>query len=616
MNKLTTILMVCLTLLLVAVAQPALGSNWPQFQKDQVHSGVTNDSAPIADPNTTISWEHDHPIPSGNMSGIDTSPIVYNGSVYAVIAGGNLTKYYLNGTAAGGNWPVNFVTTPSQYDFQNAAPAAGNGYIFVLDTGYEGSPAHDDLYAINATTGAISDSVNVSDSSFQFSTPVTYVEASNGSKFVLFGSVKMTNWTPSEGVYYCYNVTDPTNLTLCWSHSSSTGYYWAGSAVVGDYAVFGNNSGWLISVNYGTGLTVDQVNVSEVYDVDAQEIQSSVTYSAETGRIYFTSKGGYCYALGFNADTGSFITADNWSKSIGHSTSTPAYYNDRIYVGNSTIDYYVPSYEGNLWCLNETNGAEIWNTPVGPVQSSPAVSAFYGPGNEHIYVTTNSPTGGIYCVDSSGDVAWSEISSGSNCYSLAGAAISGGWVFYGNDDGYLHGRANYTRYDFNGSTHFNGSTGMWAYKYQVEGVPSNKNEPNEEFTSDEYNAIKADDSEFATATADDGNNASHRFVFKIDDNEKPWITFINVTWNGEAHRTDGTDGATLYIWNNTTPTHYEELASTIASADTLSGGKTLDISNYIDDSNNVTVLVVQNDKSGNDNPSEVRTDYVKLVATP
>ena len=27
-------------------------------------------------------------------------------------------------------------------------------------------------------------------------------------------------------------------------------------------------------------------------------------------------------------------------------------------------------------------------------------------------------------------------------YCLAGAAISGGWVFYGNDGGYLHGLAN------------------------------------------------------------------------------------------------------------------------------------------------------------------------------
>jgi len=34
-------------------------------------------------------------------------------------------------------------------------------------------------------------------------------------------------------------------------------------------------------------------------------------------------------------------------------------------------------------------------------------------------------------------------------YCLAGAAISGGWVFYGNDGGYLHGLANWTRYDFN-----------------------------------------------------------------------------------------------------------------------------------------------------------------------
>jgi PKD repeat protein len=135
MNKCTKILMVCLTLLLVAFAQPALGSNWPQFQKDKIHSGVTGDSAPIAPNNTAISWTNDTvPIPF-SMAGIDVSPIVCNGFVYAVTTDGKLTKHHLDGTPAGDPWPVSFVANPGPYEFQLATPVACPcGYIFVLDT--------------------------------------------------------------------------------------------------------------------------------------------------------------------------------------------------------------------------------------------------------------------------------------------------------------------------------------------------------------------------------------------------------------------------------------------------------------------------------------------------
>ncbi|MDI9394262.1 MAG: PQQ-binding-like beta-propeller repeat protein [Euryarchaeota archaeon] len=603
--------MVCLTLLLAAVAQPALGSNWPEFQKDKINSGVTNDSAPIASPNTTISWAVDTVPGSGGWAGIDASPIVYNGSVYAVRVGSKLVKYSLDGTPAGGSWPVSF-GNPS---LQNAAPAAGNGKIYVLNTGYSCDPSSD-LYAINPDDGS-NTSVNVASRPIQFSSPITYAEDSNGSKHILFGSVNMSARDPVNlsdgGKYYCYNAT---TLSKEWERncSSSKGYYWAGAAIIGNYAVYGDDAGHLVSVNYtnfanNQVVTIQEIDASTVFGFNVKEIRSSISYSADTGRIYFSSKAGYCYAIGFNASTGQFNTNDRWSCSIGRSTSTPAYYNGRIYVGSS----------GGLYCLNETNGISIWNNAVGSVQSSPAISTFYGPGNEYIYVTTNTANGGIYCVDSSGNTVWSEISSGSNKYCLAGAAISGGWVFYGNDDGYLHGRANWTRYDFNGSTHFNGSTGMWAYKYQVNGVPGTKNEPNEEFNTTEYNAIKTDDSVYASnQTTTENYSAAHRFVFKIDDNEKPWITSINVTWNGKAYCSGGTDGATLYIWNNTLSA-YNQLNNGANGQNkfSLSGGVISNIGNYIDNSNNVTVLVVQNGKDdGLGTHSNIETDYVKLVVTP
>ncbi|PAV13687.1 hypothetical protein ASJ81_16925 [Methanosarcina spelaei] len=623
MNKCTKILiMVCLTLLLAAVAQPALGSNWPEFQKDKINSGVTNDSAPITSPNTTISWTNDTILDQNRMAGIDVSPIVCNGFVYTVTSEGKLFKYYLNGTQVTDGWPVSFVSSPGAYEFQLATPAACPcGYIFVLDSGHQDrANPHDDLYAIDADTGVIVDSVNITDYNYtQFNTPITCTNCSNGSKHILFGSMNITTdyntWVTSflDGKYYCYDVTDPTNMVECWNHTSSAGYYWTGAAIIGDYAVFGNESGWLASVNKCTGSVVDEVDVSDLFNVDAQAIRSSVSYNAETERVYFTSTGGYCYALGFDDTNGEFIRNERWSTSIPTtSTSTPAYYNGKIYVGNYS------SGGGSLTCLY-ANGTVFWSNHVGVVQSSPAISTFYGPDNEYIYVTTNNLTGGICCVDSSGNTVWREdsIHDSINPYgslSLAGAAISGGWVFYGNDDGVIHGRANFTRYDFNGSAD------MWAYKYQVYTNPPNTaTDPEIEFSSAEYNAIKTDDNVYASnQTTSDGYYAAHRFVFKIDDNEKPWITSINVTWNGIAKHDTEADGAYLYIWNGT---GYEELTNNNVNTDaTLNGEVALNIGNYIDGSNNVTVLVVQKSPQTSDEEgthySQIETDYVKLVVTP
>jgi PKD repeat protein len=422
-------------------------STWPQFQKDEVNSGITNDSAPIANPSSSESWVVDTVIPSGGMAGIDSTPIVYNGSVYVVTSEANLVKYSLDGTPAGGFWPVNFATAGT-YDFQNGGMAACNGYIYLVDSGCVRYPDYD-LYAIDADTGTIVDRKNVTDSRVQFSTPITYVNDSSGNKHILFGSVNTSSQdtvNPNDGgKYYCYNVSDPSNPVKEWGRNCSSvgryywGYYWAGAAVIGNYAVYGDDNGHLVSVNYTNFAnneveTIQEINASTVFGSNVKAIRSSISYSEETGRIYFTSLAGYCHSLGFNANTGQFNTASNWSSDIGYSTSTPAYYNGRVYVGNNN------GYsEGNLWCLSASDGAEIWSTSVGPVQSSPAISAFYGSGNEYIYVTTNSGSGGIYCVNSTGSIVWHNTSVGSNKYCLAGAAISGGWVYYGNDDGYLLG---------------------------------------------------------------------------------------------------------------------------------------------------------------------------------
>ena len=197
-------------------------------------------------------------------------------------------------------------------------------------------------------------------------------------------------------------------------------------------------------------------------------------------------------------------------------------------------------------------------------------------------------------------------------YCLTGAAISGVWVFYGNDGGYLHGLANFTRYDSN----VRASTDMWAYGKQVGENPT-ASEPSEEFSQSDYEKIKVDDDIRKESTTDtDGKYAAHRFNISIIEDASD-IRKINVTWEGRGWHDSGAGyhGAKLYIFNYsaTSAPYYDELASTTSDQEqTLAGEITSGITNYIS-SSNVTILVNQTsaDIDGEEH-SHIWTDYVKL----
>jgi hypothetical protein len=595
--------------LLVVLAVPAMvsASDWPEFQMDKENSGVTGDSAPIETP--TTSWSYDV---CDGWVGIHSTPVVYNGYVYAFTAEVNLTKHSLDGTAAGGNWPVS-LDDPSGYDFQNGGIAAANGHLYVVDSGGSSRHPYIDLYSINATDGNIDYSENVTDDPVQFSTPVTYTE-NRGNKYILFGSVNMSGIYDSDGgKYYCYNVNNSSNLIKVWERNctSPKGYYWAGAAVIGDFAVFGDDAGNLTSVNFtnvtnGEPELRDQVNVSDVFGVDAKEIRSSVSYSEETGRIYFTSKGGYCYAMDFNANTGDIETTvnDRWNTTIGQSTSTPVYYNDRIYAG-----YYLNFNDGGLWCLNAADGSPCWcNSSIGPIQSSPAISTFYDTGEheEYVYVTTNSASGGVHCV-SNNTTVWAKESPGTNKYCLGGAAISCGRVFYGNDGGWICGESAYTLYNFK----VRAGEDKWAFEDGESSLPGNNDAiSNTPFSS--YTEIEADDAlSDEYQTGEDGVNASQQFIFKVRD-----PVAINITWIGSGDHDTGTDGVRLYVWRNGSGYQYFD-ESNSAAEDTLYANITSDANSYIVDGN-VTILVMQKDQHNEREgyTSTISTDYVEMVFKP
>ncbi|WP_406657117.1 PQQ-binding-like beta-propeller repeat protein [Methanolobus sp. ZRKC2] len=405
------------SLTFAAMATPSdyySGSQWHKFQKNNYNNGVTSEKAPIINPVANgLFWEQNFEY--SGMSGFNTAPVVVNDILY--IAGADNILRAMDKNTGNVLWE----TPTSGEGFLIANIAYGDGSIFV--------PTKDGkIFSIDSLTGA--KNWNVSVTSAQLNTPVTY-ENQN----IYFGEYGGIN------SYYCYDANTGVQI---WSRPSNSGggYYWAGAALIGDYLVYGDENSHLVSVNKIDGSTVDEIDVSTVFGVSTEAIRSSVCYVEESQHLYFSSRGGYCYSLGFNPATGIFETSDTASHYIGWSTSTPTVYNSALYVGTGA------SMGGTaytkLFCLDAVTLDEKWNfTANGPVQSSPVISTAYdnGDGEVYIYFTSDTDPGMIYCLDKDGVLQWSWGDSAKTAYMLCGVAISDGRIFYGTDEMYVFGFA-------------------------------------------------------------------------------------------------------------------------------------------------------------------------------
>jgi outer membrane protein assembly factor BamB len=394
-------------------------SSWDQFQKDDMHSGVTTELAPVK--NVVKAWKVFTHTDDWKMAGIDVMPIVAEGKVLVIDAKGYAWAF--DAKSGEGIW--NTTLSCNGLQFQLATPAYGDEKVF-----FATNDGH--VYALNPQNGSViwvNETAEIYD---QLNTPVTYADGK-----VYVGSLRSDNGASETGIYYCL---DTSTGDIVWARPSDTGmgYYWAGAMVIGDYLVYGDCASVLTSVYKDNGTFVDTVNLTRGTDVpfnrsDAGTIRSSVTYSQ--GSVFLTSDGGYLWKIGFNESTGNF-TPEGWTREIGYSSSTPIVLEGRVYIGSGTF-----STGGTLYCVKEDNGAELWNISVdGGVKASPAISI--QDGALYIYFTTNCQNGKAYCVNGSGNELWNfttEEAGSSEGYILQGVALSDGYVYFGNDGGYLYG---------------------------------------------------------------------------------------------------------------------------------------------------------------------------------
>lgn len=412
---------------------PDYSGEWPTFRNSKNNNALTNTVTPDSAATAELKWVKKY---GTGWSASTSIPIIVNNNVYFIMGskiiradkatGDVLREGTLKGSAG-------FSTNSLVYAEGMVFAQVGNGVIqaFNADT-------LESLWVTEAIGG-------------QTISPITYY---NGYIYTGMwrGETNMQNFA-------CFSVTDedPANgfetKYATWLMPHMGGYYWVGAYVNDVCAVFGSDDGTsgsdsptavLYSVNPVTGSIIDTIN-----NVTG-DIRCCIVY--DSGRVYFTTKGGYLYSVGLNSN-GTFDHASIKSIQIGSmSTSTPVIYKGRLYVGCSGKGYDWDGDSGSGIAVVDVSGGKLdiiykASTPGYP-QAGPLVSTAFenSTGKVYVYTTYNNNPGGIYIIEDSagqtepsannGDLYVPEKAYQQYCISTI-CADSEGTLYYKNDSGAL-----------------------------------------------------------------------------------------------------------------------------------------------------------------------------------
>ena len=382
-------------------------SEWPQHQQDRFHSGLTSEMIPEY---PVILW-------SADIQRVDVTPVICGGAVYVIA--GNGTLYAFDADTGEAIWTSHI----DGWVFQTSTPACGGGKIFAAtDAG--------DLAAVDQQTGIKLWNCSLTDKRFE--APLTYGDLR---LYVGEGSAYGT----SEKKFFC--IFD--NGTECWNRTSETkGYQWCGSCILGNYVVVGQNDGTLLSLDQLTGEVADALRLNDSTRLTFSQQNPGrirATVACKDGWVYTTSEisanEGYAWKIAFDKETGRFKD-QGWSVPVGFSTSTPAIFADRVYLGVGEHGH-----PGALVCINDTSGEMIWTYPVeAGVKASPVISTAYD--KPRIIFTTAQINGSVYCIEDLGNrgkLVW-KFNPPDDGYILGGVAVHKGRLYFGTEGDQHHGK--------------------------------------------------------------------------------------------------------------------------------------------------------------------------------
>lgn len=413
---------------------PDYTGDWINFRGNDQNMGITGAQTPTTAEEAELKWGVKYA--TGFFANI-TPPIILNGDLY--IAKNNTVlrldketgEMLAQSEALEGS--LGFALNPITY---------GGGLIYVqIGTGRVQALRADTLESVWVSKPLASTEQTLS--------PITYRN----------GYIYTGTWGRQTGNYFCISVEDedPGNPTEEKDHvwtleSPDAGFYWAGAYATDNYVIFGSDAGVLYSVHPTTGEVIDTIEGIR------GEIRSTVSYDADTDRIYFSSKAGDFCQVKVN-DDGTFD--DSLTKIFdvgGMCTGTPLVYNGLAYIGMGGPDQFSPDggHDYKIIDVNATPMKQVGRAEIpGYVQTSALFSTAYAEskGKVYVYCTYNAQPGGIYVIEvektnqTDADGAAVVNVSGSHLFRpqspMANYCVSSlvcdseGTLYYKNDSGYI-----------------------------------------------------------------------------------------------------------------------------------------------------------------------------------
>ena len=256
------------------------------------------------------------------------------------------------------------------------------------------------------------------------------------------------NGEAKDANYVCVNVSDG---SLVWCKTVTGGFYWAGSVVLGDAVILGTDDGTsgyagdskLYSLNKKDGSVISELTLTGCGDQ-----RSSIAYSEEKGRIYFTAKNGFLCSAKVDTVTGELSDLLT-SKQANQCTSTPVVYGNQVYFSCGSGVVVGSGGNGNFIVadadtLQQHYAVELKAYPQGSVMVSKAYLAETG--KLYCYSTYNGMPGGLTLikVDPTKNTAdGAELVEIYDAYGYEQYGITSpicgpdGTIYYKNDSGYV-----------------------------------------------------------------------------------------------------------------------------------------------------------------------------------
>ncbi len=401
-----------------------VGADWGSFRGNDDNMGITETELPTNEDDAELIWA------KKLGTGWADAPSVQIIADNSLVVMSGTTLYKLDLETGEIIKEADMISTPS---YGYTPPTYAQGMIFCpLDGGIVqafNAQTLDSLWVYTDTLGG------------QALSPITY---SDGYVYTGFW-----NSEKADASYVCLSITDedPANSLeekqASWRFVNAGGYYWAGSLTIGDAVIFGSDDGAKGADGSAHLYSIDRTSGALISDIElsgAGDIHSTIVYDSDSGRIFFTTAGGYLCSAFADPETGSLSDA----KMVYYnakSSSGPVVYKGRVYFGTGAL---TTGGSSGSFVVADAETLEMINSVAlrGYPQCSALLSTAYeSDGYLCFYCTYNSNPGGISLIKVDAESAAMELSElynaeGYEQYCIASLICDkNGTIYYKNDSG-------------------------------------------------------------------------------------------------------------------------------------------------------------------------------------